>query len=147
MSLGGKISAFKHKLKSLLSKEQALSARKAAASFALCPERTKDLDAAVEKWIEGKGYRMPDPTVAQAAQRIGTTSKELYRYCRAQGMDFRTWRAMLRVEDAKEQLLAEPWTSANTIGRRVGFSDRSNFTRQFKALTGQTPDVWRKNQK
>ena len=33
------------------------------------------------------------------------------------------------------------------IGQRVGFIDRANFTHQFKALYGLTPDQWRKQQK
>jgi AraC-like DNA-binding protein len=41
-------------------------------------------------------------------------------------------------------LREEPDTPAVDIAARVGFSDRSNFSRQFLAYTGLTPAQWRK---
>jgi len=101
----------------------------------------------VDAWVAGKGYRMPDRTVESAAARMGTTSNILHRFClQRYSLDFRSWRVMLRMEDAKKMLLEEPETTASCIGRRVGVSDRSNFLRQFQAYTGYTPDAWRKQQ-
>ena len=78
---------------------------------------------------------------------MGVQSVLLYRYFARKGMDFRTWRSALRIKDAREELLSFPDDPVSMIARRVGFTDRSNFTRQFKATTGVTPDFWRKNQK
>ena len=44
---------------------------------------------------------------------------------------------------AKDMLLRYPDCSATIIGDSVGFSDRSNFARQFKKHTGMTPGEWR----
>ena len=103
------------------------------------------LDKQVQDWVDGKGYRLPDKTISDTAKRLGTDGATLHRYFKQQrGIDFRSFRTKLRIEDAKAMLLAEPDTPAAVIGRRVGYSDRSNFTTHFKNLTGLTPDTWRK---
>ena len=98
----------------------------------------------VQKWVAGKGYRLPERSIRDVARRIGTDSVTLYRYFREQGLDFRTWRTRLRIEDAKAELLREPTTPASTIARRVGINDRSNFLRQFSQHCGMTPEQWRR---
>lgn len=145
MSWVGKISALKKSFKSLFrKKEQALSTNLRPA-LPLSAQEMTELDALVQEWVDKKGYCLPDNTLSQAAARMGTQSALLYRYCQAQGMDFRTWRSWLRIQDAQEQMEKEPGTPASVIARRVGFKDRSNFTRQFKGITGKTPDEWRKS--
>ena len=137
MSWAGKKS-LKDRFKSLFPKrEQALS------SLCLSPSEEADLEALLQAWVQGKGYRLPQRTLMEAAESIGTTYPILYRYFAADGRDFRTGRTVLRIEDAMEQMKAEPDTPISTISRRVGFSDRSNFARLFKAHIGLTPHQWR----
>ena len=138
MSWAGKKS-FKAIIKSLFpSGEQALN------SHALSPIARARLEARLEEWVKNKGYRLPQRSLSETAQSIGTTYPILYRYFSADGKDFRTWRTSLRIQDAMEEMKAEPETSLSTISRRVGFSDRSNFANHFKEHTGMTPDQWRK---
>lgn len=152
MSLAGKRS-FRESFRSLFkNKEQASSIPLSAAEgfvkpapvIPILPQTVRRLDKLVSKWVEGKGYRMPDRTIEDAARRIGTDSATLYRYFQTRGEDFRTFRSHLRLEDAKVMLLEDREASAAVIGQRVGFNDRANFTHQFKALYGLTPDQWRK---
>ena len=110
----------------------------------LLPQTVRRMEKLVSRWVEGKGYRMPDRTIDDAARRIGTDSATLYRYFLSRGEDFRTFRSRLRLEDAKAMLLEDRETSAALIGQRVGFNDRANFTHQFKKYTGLTPHAWRK---
>ena len=154
MSWAGKRS-FRESFRSLFkNKEQASSIPlsgaegfvKPAPVIPILPQTVRRLDKLVSKWVEGKGYRMPDRTIEEAAHRIGTDSLTLFRYFKALGQDFRSFRTKLRIEDAKQQLLEEPNTPASTIALRVGFKDRSNFSQQFKRYTGLTPDTWRKTQ-
>lgn len=100
----------------------------------------------VQRWVAGKGYRLPENSLRDVARRMGTDSVTLHRYFQEQGVDFRTWRTGLRIEDAKTELLREPRTPASTIARRVGINDRSNFLRQFLAHCGMTPGQWRERQ-
>lgn len=137
MSWAGKISV-KDLFKSLFpSREQALSL------LPLSPEEEARVEARLQTWVDNKGYRLPQRTLMEAAESIGTTYPILYRYFAAEGKDFRTWRTALRIEDAMAQMKAEPDTPISTISRRVGFSDRSNFARLFKEHIGLTPFQWR----
>ena len=112
------------------------------------PERTlrrmERLEKNLAAWLLDKGWREPVRTVGEAAERLGTNSETLNGYFeRRVGLDFRTWRTRLRLEDAMRLLREEPDTPAAGIATRVGFSDRSNFSRQFLAYTGLTPLQWR----
>ena len=57
--------------------------------------------------------------------------------------DFKTWRTELRIDDARKMLLENKDLSINIIGEMVGFSDRSNFHRQFTKIVGCSPKQWR----
>lgn len=110
----------------------------------LSAQEEEKVSRALEAWVQAKGYRLPHKTMAETAENIGLPYPILYRYFLAQGDDLRSWRTRLRLNDAMEQLKAEPETSISTISRRVGITDRSNFAHSFKQLTGVTPDEWRK---
>jgi len=138
MSLAGK-KPF-HLLRSLFRKEQ-------APSLLLSPYQEELVASALETFKKDKLYCYPDATISEVAARLHIDSKYIYRYCAAQGFDFRTWRTGLRIEEAKRLLLIYPDEPISHIGRRVGFADRSNFGKQFRAITGETPQIWRKNQK
>ena len=141
---------FKSIIGSLFKKEQAPSSSADTPGRIVNPlseHQCRRLEQKLQAWVDNKGFCLPDRTMADAARRIGTHSLILYRYFAQQGTDFRTWRAQLRIREAQELLLAYPDVPASVIGRRVGITDRSNFTRQFKAIVGELPDSWRKNQK
>ena len=107
--------------------------------------RMERLEKALDAWQARKGWREPVRTVGEAAERLGTDTGTLYAYFRDRiGLDFRTWRARLRLEDAKQMLADNPSLLPADAGRLCGFSNRSNFSRQFLAYTGQTPAEWQK---
>ena len=142
MSWAGKIKLTK-RIRSLFRKGQA-PVSSGVSSGALDPALRLAVEKKVQRWVDGKGYRLAENNVRDVARRMGTDSVTLYRYFREKGLDFRTWRAGLRIEDAKAELLREPRTSASTIARRVGINDRSNFLRQFSRHCGMTPEEWRR---
>ncbi len=107
-------------------------------------ERMAALDAALPRWVEQGGWRKPCRTLSEAATDLETDTVTLHHYFRKRmGMDFRTWRTRLRLEEAARLLEEEPDSKVTDIAERVGFSNRSNFTRQFHAHTGLTPAAWR----
>jgi len=152
MSSVGKKSLF-DRVKSLFRKEQATSPSQSQPSSQqknllpareLSTEESKQIAALVQAWVNRKGYRLPHRTIEEAAEDIGTTSVILHRYCiNCLGEDFRSWRTNLRIEDAKKLLAQEPELSASKVARIVGINDRSNFFRQFSAITGYTPEQWK----
>ena len=102
------------------------------------------LEEKLSVWVDRNGYRHPDATVSEAAGAIGVEPYLLQRYfSEERGEDFRSWRSRLRIEDACRELLSDPKRPTSEIGRRVGFSDRSNFARQFSKVTGMTPSQYR----
>ena len=99
---------------------------------------------ALSAWAEQKKYREYDKSREEIAAEIGTTKEMLNLYfTQEMGKDFRTWRTELRIEDAKQFLLENKKVSTNIVGEMVGFSDRSNFHRQFTKIVGCSPKHWR----
>ena len=143
MSWAGKKPLAKN-LRSLFTpKEQAPSASASLSREPLLPHTVQRMEQLLSRWAQQKGYRRPEASLEEAAAHIGTDSATLNRYFWERGEDFRTYRTRLRLEEAKSMLIQEPGIPVATVGRRCGFSDRSNFNRQFKAYTGITPTAWR----
>ena len=107
--------------------------------------RMERLERSLDAWQARKGWREPVRTVGEAAERLGTDTGTLHAYFRDRiGLDFRTWRTRLRLEDAKQLLADNPFLPPADAALLCGFSNRSNFSRQFLAYTGQTPAEWQK---
>ena len=103
----------------------------------------KALDVAIAQWVEAGKYRESDKTRDEIAAELKTSKELLQTYFSDKGQEFRTWRTNLRINDAKAMLLANKSISINAIGERCGFSDRSNFHRQFQKIVGCSPKQWR----
>ena len=96
--------------------------------------------------MEQKRFCEYDRSRDEIARELGTSTEMLHVYFNTKvGVDFKTWRTQLRIEDAKQLLLSEPKLSTNLIGEMCGFSDRSNFHRQFVKIVGCSPKEWREN--
>lgn len=101
---------------------------------------------ALDRWVEEKRYREYDKSREEIADEIGTTKEMLqFYFATKMGKDFRTWRTELRIEDAKALLLQDMNASINMIADISGFSDRSNFHRQFTKIVGCSPKEWRES--
>ena len=104
----------------------------------------KKLERSLDKWVKQKKFSEYDKSREEVAQELNTSKEILHMYFTTRkGMDFKTWRTELRVEEAKRLLLENKELSINVIGEISGFSDRSNFHRQFVRLVGCTPREWR----
>lgn len=102
------------------------------------------LEYALGKWVEQKKFREYDKSREDIAKELHTTKEVLHLYfVTKMGMDFKTWRTELRIEEAKRLLLESKDLSVNIIGEMSGFSDRSNFHRQFVKTVGCSPKQWR----
>ncbi len=102
------------------------------------------LERALEVWVEDKRYCEYDRSREEIARELKTTKDMLHNYfLLVKGIDFKTWRTQLRIEEAKRLLLANKDASTNIIAEAAGFSDRSNFHRQFVKIVGCSPKQWR----
>lgn len=104
----------------------------------------KKLEKSLDRWVADKSYREYDKSREDIVRELGTTKEMLHLYfATVKGMDFKTWRTQLRIEEAKKLLLEKKDVSVNIIGEVSGFSDRSNFHRQFVKIVGCSPKQWR----
>lgn len=104
------------------------------------------LDKAIEVWVEKKLFCEYDKTREQVAHELNTTKEILNLYFTNKiGVDFRTWRTSLRIEEAKKMLLESDEASISIVAETAGFSDKSNFHRQFVKLVGCSPKAWRES--
>ena len=104
------------------------------------------LERALQTWVEEKNYRKYDKSREEIAAELKTSKEFLHHYfLNRVGVDFKTWRTQLRIEDAKKMLLEDKKISTNLVGEICGFSDRSNFHRQFVKIVGCSPREWRES--
>ena len=100
--------------------------------------------AAVDEWIEQKGYTRLLPTLNSLAADIGVPSDQLTVHIRMRTRkSVMAWRKELRIREARRLLLDFPDLPISVIGLMVGIDDKSNFKRQFEQLVGVPPRVWR----
>lgn len=104
----------------------------------------RKLERSLDIWVQEKRYTEYDKSREEIAQELNTSKEVLHHYfLMRKGMDFKTWRTMLRIEEAKRLLLDNKDASINMIAEVAGFSDRSNFHRQFVKIVGCSPKQWR----
>ena len=104
----------------------------------------KKIERALDQWVKQKKYVEYDKSREDIAKEMKTTREMLHLYFTTRmGVDFKTWRTNLRIEEAKKLLLKNKDISTNLAGEMAGFSDRSNFHRQFVKIVGCSPRQFR----
>ena len=102
------------------------------------------LERSLDRWVKEKRFREYDKTRDDIARELHITKDILHLYFATRmGVDFRTWRTGLRIEEAKRLLLETKEASINIIAEASGFSDKSIFHRQFVKIVGCSPKDWR----
>lgn len=106
----------------------------------------KKIEKSLQLWVSQKRYCEYDKSREEIAAELNTTKEALHHYFMTRkGVDFKTWRTELRIEEAKKMLIENDDFSINIIGEMSGFSDRSNFHRQFVKIVGCSPKHWRES--
>ena len=102
------------------------------------------LRIALESWVAEKHYIDIDSNPDKVAKELGTTKSLLNGYfAKHEQVSFREWRTRLRIKEA-ERILREEDVVLPALHELVGVSDKSNFYKHFKQLTGMTPTEYRK---
>lgn len=97
------------------------------------------VDAAVSRWISGRGHLKAGLTMPSAAEEMGVPRYLLSSWFKQKGLHYSEWLAGLRIDEAKRVIREHPDWSNETIAQHCGFSDRTYFQRKFKEITGVTP--------
>lgn len=102
------------------------------------------IDRLVREWMADDENVLRDFTLGSMSEDIGVSSRALSRYFSLYlAQDFRIWKNNLKIKKAMELLLGQPDYELSEIASAVGFSDKSNFYRQFRLIAGCTPGVWK----
>ncbi|WP_095099084.1 AraC family transcriptional regulator [Pseudomonas sp. Irchel 3A5] len=89
-----------------------------------------------------------DLSVERIARECSLSRSHFSRaFKQATGVAPHTWLLQMRVEKAKELLIAQPGRSLVEIAQACGFSDQPHLTRVFTRLVGVTPSTWRAAQR
>lgn len=106
------------------------------------------VEKSLGKWLSDGKHRECYESLEEIIEDLGVTHQELKYFCSLRfGKPFLTWRKELRMEEAKELLQSRPKTPICHIAYDLGFSDKSNFRKQFKEVVGCTPSEWRASHK
>ena len=112
----------------------------------LTEQEMNKIDRSLVKWVKEKRFRAYDKTREEIAKELNTSKEMLHMFfVTRMNVDFKTWRTRLRIEEAKNLLLESPEMSINIVAELSGFSDRSNFHRQFTKIVGCSPKQWRES--
>ncbi len=84
-------------------------------------------------------------TVEQLAGTLSVSKYALSKMINTkEGVNFNTFIGGLRIGEAQARMMEHPEMSLTDLAAAVGYSEQSNFSRQFKAITGFTPGEYRK---
>jgi len=94
--------------------------------------------------IDGKYYLASGVNIEEIAQLLKISRTSLSNLInKEEGVNFNTWINMLRIKKAKELFITNPEFTISQVAEQVGFTEQSNFSRQFKLITNQSPSEWR----
>ncbi|MBR1871666.1 MAG: helix-turn-helix transcriptional regulator [Bacteroidales bacterium] len=106
--------------------------------------KVPDIQRRLDEFVADENNLADDFSETDLARQFGITKSSLVSYFNNHlETDFRTWKSDIRIDAAKRLILEYDKLSLSEISIMVGFTDRSNFHRRFKALTGCTPKQWR----
>ena len=98
----------------------------------------------LERWVSEGRHHECYGSLEDILNDLDVTHDELKHFCAFKfGKPFLTWRKELRMEEAKELLQDHPDIPICHIAFDLGFSDKSNFRKQFKDIVGCSPGEWR----
>lgn len=108
-----------------------------------------DCDAALQRldglMLTERLYIDPDLSLPGLAERLALSPHQLSELMNARlGKGFSRYLRELRIEAAKNMLLAEPSASVLSVGLSVGFTSQSNFYEAFREIAGMPPGQYRK---
>jgi AraC-like DNA-binding protein len=110
---------------------------KTAAHFA-------ELDRRIEQWVADKGYTEKSVTAKMLVPMFYTNDRYLSAYINtSKKKSFSRWVNELRIGEAKHLMNAHPELTLTEIASRTGFSSKSHFGQQFRAIVGDSPSDWR----
>lgn len=102
------------------------------------------IEKAVERWEQQKLFTNPKITIATVAPQVTTNRSYLSQYInRSKQKTFNEWVNGLRIDEAKKLMAAEKNMTIEEVSEKVGYTDKSYFSKCFVRYTGMTARQWK----
>lgn len=117
------------------------------AADASTPQQTAvDWSELKERIVRDKLYLTEGLTVDHLATTLEISKHTLSRLINSnEGVNFNTFIGRLRIAEAQLIMKDSPEITFAELAMRLGYTEQSNFSRQFKAITGFTPGEYRRS--
>lgn len=107
----------------------------------------KQFGQKLARWMEEKKFLDSQVTIDDLATEMGTNKLYMSRYInRKYKVNFSSLVTRLRLSEAKEYMLQNPYLKQEEVALHSGFSSSSYFSKVFSREEGITPVLWRKQQ-
>ena len=98
-----------------------------------------------QRIIEQKIYLKVGITLEEMSKILNLGRTNLSNFInKEEAQNYNSWINQLRINDAKFLLKNSKNYSIADVAFQTGYSEQSNFSRQFKKITGETPSNWKK---
>ena len=99
-----------------------------------------------QKIVEDKIFLNESITLIEMAALLNVSRTTLSNFINAEeNRNFNSWVNQLRISEAKRLMMSDPTYAISDIALKTGYSAQSNFSREFKQITGETPTAWKKS--
>lgn len=99
----------------------------------------------IASWVAAGEYRRRDVPYKEILETLNTDAATMRVFMKSEnGMDFRSWRNKLRLQEACQMLAGHHEMNAEQISEHIGYSDSSNFHTDFRKFTGMSASEWRR---
>lgn len=96
-------------------------------------------------WVKAKAYTHEQFTLEELAARLYTNKTYLSTFIKDEyDMNFSSWVASLRIDEAKRIMLKEPEKRLQEVAFECGFSSLAYFSSVFSKSEGISPSAWQR---
>lgn len=96
-------------------------------------------------WVKAKAYTHEQFTLKELAARLYTNKTYLSTFIKDEyDMNFSSWVASLRIDEAKRIMLKEPEKKLQEVAYECGFSSLAYFSSVFSKSEGISPSAWQR---
>lgn len=96
-------------------------------------------------WMKAKAYTHEQFTLEELAARLYTNKTYLSTFIKDEyDMNFSSWVASLRIDEAKRIMLKEPEKKLQEVAYECGFSSLAYFSSVFSKSEGISPSAWQR---
>lgn len=107
--------------------------------------QSEHIKKALDAWVNEEKFLKQGLTIEMVAMELNTNRTYLSNYFnQIEQQTFRLWINFLKIDKAKKLLLKHPDMLVVEIAGLSGYSDSSNFNKQFVKSTGISAQTWRK---